>query len=252
MGDVAFQQLEPRFFVRGLGSCGPIFLKHISLAQLLGNFAPKEVGGTVPAIEGSHPGRIKGKRIHVAAQIVFPEALVFCQQSETDEEVGFTTTHGLLQVENGLGGNPGQPGQVFGHEVLHPLSDEGFLEIGGPVSLGMDQFIKLLNSIGQFDREALGWRTQAKRTCFRRMREATANAGEGRSVGEKEKGDRNAHQISFGVWIWAALWRWNSKFFGASAVTHAKSGRGMAEVAFFREGVFRCNSLVISGTPLRT
>ena len=64
--------------------------------------------------------------------------------------MGFTAAHGLLEVEDGLRGVAGQPGNTFGDQVLHTLGDVGFLEKGCAVSFACNQLIKLFNLITEF------------------------------------------------------------------------------------------------------
>jgi hypothetical protein len=79
-----------------------------------------------------------------------------CEEAETDEQVGLAAAHGLLQMEDGLGGSFGEPGDAFANEVLHALGDVGPLEEGSTVTFLLDQFIELLNLIAELDGECVG------------------------------------------------------------------------------------------------
>lgn len=88
------------------------------------------------------------------------------EQTEADEQMGFAAAHGLLEVEDGLSGDAGKTRHTLGNEVLHTLRDEGLLEKRGAVTLGMDQFVELLDLVAEFDGQRVGLKFTGVADCF--------------------------------------------------------------------------------------
>lgn len=98
----AFKQLEPCFFVRGLGTGRPEFLEQVRFAELLGDFAPEEMRRAVSAIEGGHMGASEHLRISIAPAVLLPESRILGQQTESNQQMGFASAHCLFEMEHGL------------------------------------------------------------------------------------------------------------------------------------------------------
>jgi hypothetical protein len=67
----------------------------------------------------------------------------------------FYAAHGLFEMENSLGRSTGQTGKPLTDEVLHTLSDVGFLEKGITIPLGGYQLVKLFNLIAELNRQCI-------------------------------------------------------------------------------------------------
>jgi len=81
---------------------------------------------------------------------------VLGQQPEADQEMGLAATHRLLQMKDGLAGEPRQPCEALGDQVLHALGNVRFLEESRAIALGGDQFVQLFNLIAELDRQGVG------------------------------------------------------------------------------------------------
>ncbi len=162
-GLVTFEELQPVLLLGRFGTGRPERLELVALAELVGDFAPEEVVGIIAAIEGGDVG--DGERIGVAdsAAVVLAKFGMPGEKAEADEQVGLAAAHRLLQVEDGLGGSAGEPGDAFADEVLHALGDVGLLEEGRTVAFVVDQFIELLDLIAEFDGERVGLEYRRRR-----------------------------------------------------------------------------------------
>lgn len=78
------------------------------------------------------------------------------KEPEADEQMRFAATHRLIQMKDRLRGYAGEPRDTLRDEVLHALGDVRFLEEGGAVALGVDQFVELLDLVAELDRQRVG------------------------------------------------------------------------------------------------
>lgn len=153
---VAREELEPVPFVGGLGSALPETPEPFRFPQLHGDLAPEEVVWAVAAVEGGHSGRVEFVDVGDLWAIAATQLGVTREEAEADQKVGFTATHGLLEMEGGLGRGPGQPREPLGDQVPHALGDVGPLEKSASVALQIDQLVKLLNLVAQPDLQSVG------------------------------------------------------------------------------------------------
>src|ERR1035437_8017116 len=92
----------------------------------------------VASVERSGSCATERGPVERAATIGFAKLRVLGEQAEADKQVGLATAHGLLQVEDGLRGRPGETCDAFIDEVLHALRDLGLLEELGAIAFGGD------------------------------------------------------------------------------------------------------------------
>ena len=131
--------------------------------------------GVVAAVEGGDVGRSRrpGRRA-IARAVLLAQRGVLGQQAEADEQMRLAAAHGLLEVEDGLGRGPGQPGDALGDEVLHALGDvASSRRTAVAVALGGDQLIELLDLIAELDRQRIGLKlagiADGFHSCFPRV-----------------------------------------------------------------------------------
>src|SRR5205823_5228386 len=120
------------------------------------DFAPEKMRRTVAAVERRHASGAKHLRVRVTPTVFLAQGRMLGQQAEADEQMGLAPAHRLLEMEDGLSRNARKSGDALGDEVLHALRDEGLLEKRGPVALGVNQLVELLDLVAEFDRQRVG------------------------------------------------------------------------------------------------
>jgi hypothetical protein len=107
--------------------------------------------GVVPAVEGCNFGVVEGLPMKGSTAVFFAKRWVLCEQTKSDEQVCFPAAHSLLQVKHSLSGDPGKTSDTFAKEILHSLGYVRLFEERGPVTLGLNQIVELLNLITELD-----------------------------------------------------------------------------------------------------
>ncbi len=135
-GFIAFEQLEPVFFIRGFRAGCPKRTETISFAKLACDFTPEKMIRIVPAVKCGDIGTYEGSCLWNPPAVSFSKFRMSGKKTESDQKVGFTTAHGLFQVKNCLGRRTGQPGKPLADEVLHSLGDVGFFKKVRSIAFG--------------------------------------------------------------------------------------------------------------------
>ena len=70
--------------------------------------------------------------------------------------MSLAASHGLLEMEHGLGRSTSKTRDPFAHQILHPLGDVSAFEERSTIALAFDQFVKPLDLVAECDRERIG------------------------------------------------------------------------------------------------
>ena len=141
------EQLQPVLLVWCFRPVRPEVSELPRLAELLRNLTPKEMIRAVATIEGSDLGDAELLAVRDVRAVLLAKTGVLGQQPKSDQQVGLTTAHRLLEMKDTLVGLARESLHALGNEGLHALGDEGLVEERGPVPLARNQFIELLDGI---------------------------------------------------------------------------------------------------------
>ena len=144
---VAVEELDPVALAWRLGTGGPERRELLAFAELGGDLAPEEVLRAVSPVECCDVCRAEAAGCGDPACMRLPQLGVHREKPKADQQVGLAAAHCLLEVEDGLRRLACKPGQPERHQLLHPGGDRGPGEVGGPVALGVDQLIQLLDLV---------------------------------------------------------------------------------------------------------
>lgn len=142
---------QPVLFVGRLRARVPEGFELVAAAKLVGDFTPEEMVGVVATVKRRNPGAGERLGVDIAATVPFAQGRMLREQSKADQQMGFTTTHRLLQMKDRLSRNTSESGHALADQILHALGNVGFLEVSTAISLRMDQFIELLDLVAEFD-----------------------------------------------------------------------------------------------------
>ena len=129
MGSFAFEELEPVLFIRGLGTARPEGLELLTLAELIGDLAPKEMVWVVAAVEGSEFSRVVNALAwSIPPQYVLRSSGCLASRPKPTSRWVLPPPIACLRWKTACVESSSEPGDTLADEVLHALGDVRLLE----------------------------------------------------------------------------------------------------------------------------